>query len=208
MQRHGLEWFQVHPRTLDALQNDTWFLIPCSSWLAWVPDWSASRREPARRRDAKRVAMRGRDPLTTSWDDGEPADLRLADLLEKHGIAVMFHEPSRNVRKAGRSCGPSEIRCLGQHFEIGGHTRDHIMLTQLKPDLAAQQIDNNKKWLEDSLGGEVSGFADVRGHHKHYNAYCNERLVSGTRERPRLFLIPKDRTRISDDKHAVLSSQR
>ena len=102
--------------------------------------------------------------ITTSWDDGEPADLRLADLLEKHGIAGTFYVPSRNVE--GRAVmPPSEIRRLGQHFEIGGHTRDHIMLTQLKPDLAAQQIDNNKKWLEDLLGREVSRFAYVRGHH-------------------------------------------
>ena len=28
--------------------------------------------------------------VTTSWDDGHPSDLRLADLMEKHGCTERF----------------------------------------------------------------------------------------------------------------------
>jgi peptidoglycan/xylan/chitin deacetylase (PgdA/CDA1 family) len=112
--------------------------------------------------------LNGRDtkPLlvTTSWDDGHPADLRLADLLAKHEASGTFYIPNMNAE--GRPVMQrAEIRRLGQHLEIGGHTRDHVSLTQLAPDAAAQQVISNKKWLEDLLGREIICFAYVRGRH-------------------------------------------
>jgi peptidoglycan/xylan/chitin deacetylase (PgdA/CDA1 family) len=102
--------------------------------------------------------------VTTSWDDGHPADLRLADLLAKHEALGTLYIPNMNAE--GRPVMQrAEIRLLGQHLEIGGHTRDHVSLTQLAPDAAAQQVMSNKKWLEDLLGREVICFAYVRGHH-------------------------------------------
>lgn len=106
--------------------------------------------------------------VTTSWDDGHPADLRLADLLAKHEASGTFYIPNMNAE--GRPVMQrTEIRRLGEHqfrhVEIGGHTRDHVSLTQLAPDAAAQQLISNKQWLEDLLGREVIGFAYVRGHH-------------------------------------------
>ena len=35
--------------------------------------------------------------VTTSWDDGYPADLRVAELLAKHGVAGTFYVPNRNL---------------------------------------------------------------------------------------------------------------
>ncbi|MEA2737292.1 MAG: hypothetical protein QOH05_599 [Acetobacteraceae bacterium] len=102
--------------------------------------------------------------VTTSWDDGHPSDLRLADLLEKHEASGTFYIPNLNVE--GRPVlRRSEIRGLGRHLEIGGHTRDHVSLTQLAPHEAAQQVIFNKHWLEDLWGQEVICFAYVRGHH-------------------------------------------
>jgi peptidoglycan/xylan/chitin deacetylase (PgdA/CDA1 family) len=102
--------------------------------------------------------------VTTSWDDGHPSDLRLAELLEKHGVAATFYVPSSNSegRPVMRS---SEIAELGRYFEIGGHTHDHTVLTEIAPDAAANQIIVNKFWLENLLGREVHGFAYVRGRH-------------------------------------------
>jgi peptidoglycan/xylan/chitin deacetylase (PgdA/CDA1 family) len=54
---------------------------------------------------------------------------------------------------------------LGRRFEIGGHTRDHVPLTEMELPRAAAQICANKHWLEDRLGREVKGFAYVRGQH-------------------------------------------
>lgn len=102
--------------------------------------------------------------VTTSWDDGHPSDLRLAELLEKHGVAATFYVPSSNSE--GRPVmGSSEIAELGRYFEIGGHTQNHVVLTDVAPDVAANQIIVNKFWLEDLLGREVCGFAYVRGRH-------------------------------------------
>ena len=100
--------------------------------------------------------------VTTSWDDGHPSDLRVAELLEKHGLTGTFYVP--NTNSEGRPVMNSgEIAELGRRFEIGGHTRDHISLTNLAPPVAASQIVANKQWLEDVLGREVCGFAYVRG---------------------------------------------
>jgi len=102
--------------------------------------------------------------VTTSWDDGHPSDLRVAELLEKHGLSGTFYVPCSNSE--GRSVMSSgEIAELGRRFEIGGHTRDHISLTDVAPHVAASQILTNKHWLEDVLGREVCGFAYVRGRH-------------------------------------------
>jgi len=102
--------------------------------------------------------------VTTSWDDGHPSDLRIADLLEKHGMSGTFYVPCTNSE--GRPVMEStEIAQLGRRFEVGGHTRDHVSLTDIAPHLAAGQIRANKHRLEDLLGREVCGFAYVRGHH-------------------------------------------
>jgi peptidoglycan/xylan/chitin deacetylase (PgdA/CDA1 family) len=102
--------------------------------------------------------------VTTSWDDGHPSDLRVADLLERHGLQGTFYIPSQNSE--GRPVmHPTEIAQLARRFEIGGHTHTHISLTGIEPHLAAEQILANKNWLEDLLGRPVRGFAYVRGHH-------------------------------------------
>ena len=102
--------------------------------------------------------------VTTSWDDGHPSDLRLADLLAKHEALGTFYIPNSNAE--GRPVmRRAEIRLIGQHLEVGGHTRDHVSLTELAPEKASHQIIANKEWLEDLLGREIDGFAYVRGHH-------------------------------------------
>jgi peptidoglycan/xylan/chitin deacetylase (PgdA/CDA1 family) len=102
--------------------------------------------------------------VTTSWDDGHPSDLRVADLLDKHGITGTFYIPCSNSE--GRPVMPAtDIVRLGSRFEIGGHTRDHVVLTAVAPELAEGQIRANRCRLEDLLGHEVRGFAYVRGHY-------------------------------------------
>src|SRR4051812_1205834 len=112
------------------------------------------------------TSERGKAPLivTTSWDDGHPSDRRVADLLEQHGLSGTFYMP--RVNSEGRPVmRPSEIAELGRRFEVGGHTQDHIVLTNLSPSEASAQIVANKHWLEDVLGREIPGFAYVRGQH-------------------------------------------
>lgn len=58
-----------------------------------------------------------------------------------------------------------DIARIGQRFEIGGHTRNHVVLTELASAAAAREISSNKAHLEDLLGREITSFAYVRGRH-------------------------------------------
>jgi peptidoglycan-N-acetylglucosamine deacetylase len=87
--------------------------------------------------------------ITTSWDDGHPLDLRVAELLAKHGLPGTFYLP----RVAENGTMPlDQIRELSRAFEIGAHTLDHVILTRVAEQQAWQQIVGSKSWLEDSTG--------------------------------------------------------
>ena len=46
----------------------------------------------------------------------------------------------------------AQVRQLGAHFEIGAHTLDHVMLTELPPAEARRQIVDSKAWVEQVTG--------------------------------------------------------
>jgi len=106
----------------------------------------------------------GKLVVTTSWDDGYPADAKVADLLAKYGVAGTFYIPNRNSE--GRPVlSEDEVRRLSAKFEVGGHSIDHIMLTELAEAEATRQVRQNKLWLENLTGRPVPGFCYVRGHY-------------------------------------------
>jgi peptidoglycan-N-acetylglucosamine deacetylase len=136
--------------------------------------------------------------VTTSWDDGHPSDLRVADLLDKHGLSGTFYVPCANSENKPVMVS-KDIAELGRRFEIGGHTQDHVSLTEIAPNLAASQILSNKHRLEDLLGREVCGFAYVRGRHNRVvrglveeAGYQYARTVKNLTSRPELdrFQVP------------------
>jgi peptidoglycan/xylan/chitin deacetylase (PgdA/CDA1 family) len=95
--------------------------------------------------------------FTTSWDDGHPLDLRLAELLNRHGFAGTFYVPITNCE--GRPVLPvSGLRQLDALCEMGSHTLDHCYLTTVNIPTALEQIHNGRTTLEDALGHSVSGF--------------------------------------------------
>jgi peptidoglycan/xylan/chitin deacetylase (PgdA/CDA1 family) len=100
--------------------------------------------------------------VTTSWDDGYPADAKVADLLAKYGVAGTFYIPNRNSE--GRPVlSEDEVKRLAAKFEVGGHSIDHVVLTELPEVEAARQVTQNKQWLETLTGRPVPGFCYVRG---------------------------------------------
>lgn len=100
--------------------------------------------------------------VTTSWDDGNPADLRVAEMLARHGLAGTFYVPSRNSEgRAVMTAG--QVRDLSASFEIGGHGRDHVVLTGLARASVEEQVSQNKAWLEDVIGRRLRGFCYIRG---------------------------------------------
>ncbi len=102
--------------------------------------------------------------FTMSWDDGHPNDMRLADLLDKHGFKATFYIPGRfppggYCQKDGFDILTApHLRELAKRFELGSHTIDHVFLESVAPEEARNQVVAGKRWLEDVLGRPVGGF--------------------------------------------------
>jgi peptidoglycan-N-acetylglucosamine deacetylase len=100
--------------------------------------------------------------ITTSWDDGHPLDLRLAELLDRYHLPATFYVPLRNSRP---TLSPAQIRELSQRFEIGAHTVNHLRLKGLAETQARREIGDSKKHLEDILGKPCSIFCFPGGNY-------------------------------------------
>lgn len=98
--------------------------------------------------------------FTTSWDDGHPLDLRLAELLAKYGLPGTFYVPARAPRRvmSGRA-----VRQLSAGFEIGAHTMTHGNLLEMTDKQAAVEMRDSKHYVEDLSGVECTTFAPPGG---------------------------------------------
>jgi 2-polyprenyl-3-methyl-5-hydroxy-6-metoxy-1,4-benzoquinol methylase len=103
----------------------------------------------------------GKFMVTTSWDDGSIYDLRLAELLSKYQIPATFYIPIKNPERKVMSI--REIRELGRVFEIGGHTVNHQVLTEISLKEAKKEIVSGKKKLENIIGREIISFCYPKG---------------------------------------------
>jgi peptidoglycan-N-acetylglucosamine deacetylase len=92
--------------------------------------------------------------FTTSWDDGHRLDLRLADLLVKHGAKGTFYVPVK-LEDRLETAELRRLRNLG--MEIGAHTVNHVNLTAAAN--AFGELVDSKHYLEDVLGEEITAFA-------------------------------------------------
>ena len=95
--------------------------------------------------------------VVTSWDDGHPADLKIASLLNQYGLAGTFFVPIRNIEGQPVLCG-QDLRSIDKHHEIGSHTYSHRRLDSVNHKVAREEIVSGKSALEDILGHEVTGF--------------------------------------------------
>jgi L-malate glycosyltransferase len=98
--------------------------------------------------------------MTTSWDDGHPLDLRVAQLLAKYGLTGTFYV-SRTGQRAVMNA--SEIRELSENFEIGGHTLDHVMIDRLCDSEAKAQLVGSRDWIEQLTGKSCRVFCFPAG---------------------------------------------
>jgi peptidoglycan/xylan/chitin deacetylase (PgdA/CDA1 family) len=103
--------------------------------------------------------------FTCSIDDGNPLDMKTAELLSRHGLSGTFFIPIRN-REGFNVLSDAQIKELGRQFEIGSHTYDHCYLKNVDVRQAYFQIAEGKKQLEDVLGKEVSGFCYPGGRYR------------------------------------------
>jgi peptidoglycan/xylan/chitin deacetylase (PgdA/CDA1 family) len=98
--------------------------------------------------------------ITTSWDDGHPLDLRVAELLKKHRISGTFYIP--RIAENG-TMSAAHIRQLSLAFEIGAHTLCHTDLTRATEHQAWREIAGSKSWLEDNIGQPCRMFCPPKG---------------------------------------------
>lgn len=98
--------------------------------------------------------------FTTSWDDGDILDLRLADLLSKYGLKGTFYI-TQNYR--ANRLSEQQIKNLSTKHEIGAHTLTHPDLRNLSAQELAKEISGSKKWLEEILGITVNSFCYPKG---------------------------------------------
>lgn len=103
--------------------------------------------------------------FTCSVDDGNPSDMRMAELLSKYCLKATFFIPIIN-REGKPVMSASQIREIGTCFEIGSHTLDHCYLETVNLAEARRQIMEGKRRLEDLLGSAVAGFCYPGGKYR------------------------------------------
>lgn len=103
--------------------------------------------------------------FTFSSDDGHPSDMKVAELLGRHGLKGTFYVPIRNCEGLP-TMTKEELREVGRDFEIGSHTIDHCYLRNLARAEANRQIAEGKWRLEDLLGQPVTGFCYPGGKYR------------------------------------------
>ncbi len=116
--------------------------------------------------------------LSVSVDDGHPLDMRMAELLIRHGVQASFHVPGRNS-EGQPVLSPVALRELSREFEIGSHTLEHRYLARLDLHEALRQITEGKRALQDLLGKPVHGFCYPGG--KYRAVHCGMVQAAGFR---------------------------
>lgn len=102
--------------------------------------------------------------VTTSWDDGNKLDLKLADLLKKYALPGTFYiAPQNREFKRHELLTSDEILQVSNDFEIGGHTLTHPSLTEIPLPEAAREIASGKQYLEALINQPITSFCYPKG---------------------------------------------
>lgn len=109
--------------------------------------------------------------VVLSWDDGHPADMKVAELLDRHEFSGTFFVPVKNSE--GRPVmSNSDLRELDTRFEIGSHTYSHIRLNTIPPSRIESEIVSGMAGLEDIVGHSVRGFCYPGGEVNRHAVEC------------------------------------
>lgn len=112
--------------------------------------------------------------LTLSYDDGVEQDVRLMDILDRHGLKCTFninsglYAPSGKVWPEGQvhrrmSLQAAKALYTGSGHEIAVHGVAHQALTELPDGQIAWEISRDRENLEREFGGIVRGMAYAMG---------------------------------------------
>jgi len=101
--------------------------------------------------------------VTTSWDDGDQSDLKLAGLLADRGLPGTFYVTSGGLGSDSSMSAKDLYGLANAGFEIGAHTVTHPVLTEVSRAVATRELVQCKQSLENLLGREVTAFAYPKG---------------------------------------------
>jgi peptidoglycan-N-acetylglucosamine deacetylase len=111
-------------------------------------------------REPHKQQVKPRLVLTTSWDDGNPLDLRVADLLAKYDLKGTFYIPCEN---RGDILSVRQIGEIAKTFEAGAHTVHHVALTSVADAVAREEILGSKRNIEEITGEPCRIFCFPKG---------------------------------------------
>jgi peptidoglycan-N-acetylglucosamine deacetylase len=101
--------------------------------------------------------------VTTSWDDGDPRDLRVAELLRSRDLRGTFYVPITGYQ-GGKTLAAADLRALSSEgLEIGAHSVSHRTLPSLGREEQGREVRVCKQMLEQTLGSKVSMFCYPNG---------------------------------------------
>jgi peptidoglycan/xylan/chitin deacetylase (PgdA/CDA1 family) len=101
--------------------------------------------------------------VTTSWDDGDRYDLKVAEILRARHVAGTFYVPI-SPHEEHPALEPSDLRdLLSEGFEIGAHGFSHKLLWNLSREELSKEISPCRPILEDILGSQVRTFCYPKG---------------------------------------------
>ncbi len=92
--------------------------------------------------------------VTTSWDDGQKTDLKLAELLTKYGIKGTFYI----TKSYGKPLEKEGVTEIDREHEIGAHTLSHVDLSNIPVSQAEREIKGSKAYSEDIVGHSIAMF--------------------------------------------------
>ncbi len=122
--------------------------------------------------------------VTTSWDDGDSADLKIAELLAEHRLGGTFYVPIKGHHSSTRMSSLELCSLAAMGFEIGAHGVSLPNLTLCTPEELAREVCWCKQQLEDQLGEAVRMFAYPRGRYNRHvissvkqAGYCGARTT-------------------------------
>ena len=100
--------------------------------------------------------------LTMSYDDGRMQDRRLVDIFNRNGIRGTFHLNSGLFDRGDRIL-PEEIPVLYAGHEVACHTVTHPTIARCPLPEVAQEVLEDRKFLESVTGMPVRGLSYPNG---------------------------------------------
>ncbi len=111
-----------------------------------------------------------RKALTLSYDDGVEQDVRLIDILDRHGVRCTFNlnsgcwapegtlYPAGTIHRRMTAAQAAQVYANPNH-EVAAHCLNHNSLTEVNPAQVAHEVLADRENLEAMFGGIVRGLA-------------------------------------------------